>query len=121
MKKIVRMYYSREDRVADIGEESQRMQFRDGAEDADKVFGIFDTFASAVEALDEKVSDYEAALADNDAEEATRLRAEVIELWAGTQAGLSAVAWVMRFSGDVAFNRICDFAKDGTTYNMSDL
>ena len=48
-------------------------------------------------------------------------RREVIEKWAYAQAALSKVAWVLRFDGNAAFERLINSIKDGKVIDMRGL
>jgi hypothetical protein len=48
-------------------------------------------------------------------------RREVVEKWAYAQAALSKVAWVLRFDGNAAFERLINAVKDGDTIDMRGL
>ena len=132
MAEVIKVFYGREDRIAELNEEIDRVDYKDTSADAEKIDLAYDTIFDYTGELEEKVSDYLAASAEVDAveegEEADEARAglliartELVETWALTQAALSKFAWVLRIDGNEAYHRMIDALKNRDTVDMRNL
>lgn len=120
---ISRIYHSREDRISDFHGDSERVQY-DG-KDGDRINEVSDTLdtheANLFCALEDYIQEVNAPV-DEDSESRMRYaRREVIEKWAMAQAALSKVAWVLRFDGNTAYERMLNAIKTGEAVDMRGL
>lgn len=125
---IIKTFYGREDRVAELLDEEDRVQYKNTEEDCKKVDEVLGLVMNNVFALEDKVDDYVAAMSEDDETEdnesmagLTITRNELIEQWALAQASLSKFAWVLRIDGNEAFHRMLDSMKNRNTVDMSGL
>lgn len=113
---VSRIYHSREDRIADLHSGTERINY-DGKDKPriEEVTVIVDEYADKLcEALDKYVE-------SEDDEELDYNRRNVIECWALAQAALSKTAWVMRFDGNMAYERMINALKTGASADMRGL
>jgi hypothetical protein len=123
-------YNSREEAVASVAEDDQRVQY-DG-KDFGRIEAISGTFTHhAVEliaslgayALTTKAEEPgDAEEAKDQAAETAYARRELIEQWALTQLALSKIAWALRVDGNAAYDRlIAALNIEGGTIDMRGL
>ena len=120
---VSRIYHSREDRINELHGDSERVQY-DG-KDAERINEVSDTLdtheANLFVALEEYMNELGAPV-DEDSDSRMRYaRREVIEKWALAQAALSKVAWVLRFDGNAAYERMLNAIKTGEAVDMRGL
>ena len=118
---VSRIYHSREDRVAELVNEKNRLQY-DGQdhirleETANAVEEYVTNLCEAVDALAEAVAD-----SDQSEDEVNYCRRQAIEQWALAQAALSKTAHVLRFDGNIAYERMINALKSGAAVDMRGL
>jgi hypothetical protein len=113
---VSKIYHSREDRVAELHDDVDRIQY-DG-QDGKRILELSDT----VDQLTEKLCDALDQFTDSeDDEELEYNRRTIIERWAIAQAAVSKVAWVLRFDGNVAYERMINAIKTGAAADMRGL
>ena len=120
---ISRIYHSREDRIAQLHGEEERVQY-DG-NDWGRIHDAVDVLSEHNENLENALCDYADETntpvdEDSDAKMAYARR-EVIEKWAYAQAALSKVAWGLRFDGNAAYERLINAINEGGTIDMRGL
>jgi hypothetical protein len=113
---ISRIYHSREDRVADLHDSNEQLNYdgHDGERLTDVADVVDDLVGKFCEALDKYVE-------SEDDDELEYNRRNAIERWALAQAALSKAAWVMRLDGNVAYERMINALKDGSAADMRGL
>lgn len=120
-----KLYHSREDRIADLHPEEDRVDFSDADRDAEKIEEAALTLDEHINSLEEALAIYSAELsAEIDEDSAAAMsyaRRDMIEKWAMAQAALSKVGYVLRFDGNAAFQRIINALKDGQEVDMRGL
>ena len=118
---VSRIYHSREDRISELHDANDRLNY-DGkdhmrAEDAANVLDEYtNKCCEAIDAYSEAAGD-----ADQSPEELDYARRNAIECWALAQAALSKVAWLMRFDGNKAYERMINALKTGAAADMRGL
>ena len=118
-----RLYYSREDRIAQLNDAKERLEYKNLEADAEKSDLCMDAVADFVDDLEIAQESYAACLAEPgsndeemDLEAVAYHRAEMVHAWAMAQAALSKFAWVHRIDGNKAYERLIEALKvDGTT------
>lgn len=125
MTQISKIYHSREDRIAELHGEDERMNgdIRHDCHVIDNAVAVLDEYLNNL--VEDGLDVYSAAIAD-DAEEDQRdrelyARRATIERWALLQAALSKVAWDLRFDGNVAYERMINVLKTGAAADMRGL
>jgi hypothetical protein len=111
-----KLYYSREDRIAELHDQKDRIQY-DG-NDGLRITEVTDTAAEFCEKMCDALDRY---VDSEDDEELEYNRRNAIECWALAQASLSKVAWVMRFDGNLAYQRMINALKTGAAADMRGL
>jgi hypothetical protein len=123
VKTISRIYHSREDRVAELHSDDERVQYDKG--DVDRITQVMDVLGEHSDNLLDALDDYSLeASSPVDEDSDSRMayaRRELIEKWAYSQGALSKVAWALRFDGNVAFERLINAIKNGETIDMRGL
>lgn len=113
---ISKIYHSREDRVAELQGEDERIQY-DGKDDG--------RINDVIDAIDEYTNQLcgasDTLLQSEDDEELEYNRRNFIERWALAQAALSKAAWVLRFDGNKAYERMINALKTGSAADMRGL
>lgn len=127
---VIKVFYGREDRIAEISDEAERVQYKDTAEDISKLDKALRLFQEEFDNLEDKIDDYALAMAESDEDVTGDLETEagvilcrnnLVEAWAHAQASLSKVAWVARIDGNTAFHRLVDGIKYKNRVDMSGL
>lgn len=113
---VSKMYHSREDRIAELHDGSERLNY-DG-QDAERITAVTDTVEDYAVKLCVALDKYTES---EDDEELEYNRRNAIECWALAQAAISKAAWVMRFDGNVAYERMINALKDGSAADMRGL
>jgi hypothetical protein len=120
---VSRIYHSREDRISDLHSDPERVQY-DG-KDATRVNEVSDTLdtheANLFVALEEYLNELDRPVDEDSESRMSYARREVIEKWAYAQAALSKVAWVLRFDGNAAYERLINAIQTGDTIDMRGL
>ena len=120
---ISRIYHSREDRIAELHGDRERVQY--DAQDADRITIVQETLDEHEEALWDALEAYKNELkTEADEDSVSRMnyaRREVIEKWAMAQAAVSKVAWVLRIDGNAAYERMLEAIKTDGTVDMRGL
>jgi glycerate-2-kinase len=123
MHQVSRIYHSREDRISDIHGENDRVQW--SGDELDKISELSKVVEQYSGKLTESVTEYHQAVAqdaDEDYERNLRYaRQEMIEKWALAQAAISKVAYVLRFDGNTAYERMINALKSGDAVDMRGL
>jgi glycerate-2-kinase len=123
MHQVSRIYHSREDRISDIHGENDRVQW--SGDELDKISELSKVVEQYSGKLTESVTEYHQAVAqdaDEDYERNLRYaRQEMIEKWALAQAAISKVAYVLRFDGNAAYERMINALKSGDAVDMRGL
>lgn len=121
---IERMYYSREDRIAELNEENSRVQYDTVENDLARINEAWDAFSSYSDSLEDAVDEYTEAMQEEGEDAPSRMRyarRELIEQWCFAQATLSKLAWVLRVDGNEAYQRMINALKHGNVVDVSDL
>lgn len=122
---IGKIYFSREDRIAEILSEDARVQYQDANEDANRIQDAFGGLAEKIDELDDAVCDYlEVTLEDPDEDSAAKIsyhRRQLIEQWTLAQGSLSKLAWVLRIDGNEAVQRMLNAFHSEQAMDMSGL
>lgn len=121
---VTRIYHSREDLIARLNNENDRVQWQDTEEDEAKIASASEAVAEFAEKLDAAVEDYLNAMYEEDEDAPAHMgysRREMIERWALMQASLSKLAWVLRFDGNEAYQRMINSLDKGDAVDMSGL
>jgi hypothetical protein len=113
---VSKIYHSREDRIGEIHDGAERISY-DGR-DKERIDQVRDVSDEYFTELYDACDDY---VRSSDDEELEYNRRALIERWALAQAALSKVAWVMRFDGNKAYERMMDALKNGATADMRGL
>lgn len=116
MINVSKIYHSREDRIADLHDGNDRIQYdgNDGQR-LDEVMGCIDDYVGQLYDAMDRYMDSE------DDRELEVNRCNVIECWSLAQAALSKAAWVMRFDGNKAYERMINSMKTGAAADMRGL
>jgi len=118
---ISRIYHSREDRIADLHKEDERIQYDERDPDRiEDLIGCVDDYAGE---LSDKLEEYYtlANSADTEEDDLDYARREIIEKWSLAQAALSKTAFVLRFDGNKAYERMINALKTGAAVDMRGL
>lgn len=121
-----KIYYSREDRIRDLHGDEDRVSWDNPTSDYEKINGCIDVLDEYIEELGGAAEDYasEVISADADEDAPARMayaRRELIESWALAQAALSKFAYVLRFDGNQAYERMINALKGGGAVDMRGL
>jgi hypothetical protein len=118
---ISRIYHSREDRIAELHDGNERLNY-DGKDHrrAEECANVLEEYSNkCCEALDAYAE--AAGDADQNQDELDYARRHAIECWSLAQAALSKVAWVMRFDGNKAYERMINALRTGAAADMRGL
>lgn len=121
---VTKIYHSREDLVAKLNDDKERVTYQDTGEDEMKIASASDCLVEYTDKLDAATEDYMNAMYEDDEDAPGHMaysRREVVERWALCQAALSKLAWVMRFDGNEAYQRMMSAMDKGTVVDMSGL
>jgi hypothetical protein len=120
---ISRIYHSREDRINDLHTDEERVQY--DAKDINRIDGVNDCVDEYVDELCTALEGYVDVLKGEPDEDTTSqmsyARREVIEKWALAQGALSKVAWVLRFDGNQAYERMIQSLQTSSAMDMRGL
>jgi hypothetical protein len=120
---VSRIYHSREDRIADLHTDEERVQY--DAQDIERLRSLFDLVDGNADDLCTAVEKYIAVLEEEpDEDVASQMgyaRRELIEKWALAQGAISKVAWALRFEGNHAYERMIEALKTGAAMDMRGL
>jgi hypothetical protein len=117
---ISRIYHSREDRIKDIHAEAERLNY-DG-HDVERLNGAADVIEEYLDNLTSHLDLYIETIENKDEDsEINYARRKVIESWALAQAAVSKLGWMMRFDGNVAYERMINALKTGAACDMRGL
>jgi hypothetical protein len=120
---IQKIYYSREDRINDIHDAKERVQYDgDDTRRVTSALELFDEYADKLyDGLEEYISEIKSEV-DEDSESRMRYaRQQVVEKWAMMQAALSKVAWVLRIDGNTAYERMINSIRTEEPLDMRGL
>jgi hypothetical protein len=115
---VTKIYHSREDLIAKLHKEADRIQNKDRDTDCRKMIDVINTIEDPFEDMLDGVWDI---LDAEDADEEAYARRTMIEKWALVQANLSKLAWVMRIDGNEAYNRMINALETGDAVDMRGL
>lgn len=120
---MIKMYYSREDRLGDIFNENERAQYQKPGEDYQKASDTLEALDESLDDLYEQLIQYFTAVEarDNDPQNIAFKRAEMVEGWSKAQAILSKFAYVLRIDGNDAYQRLINAIKEGNAVDMTGL
>jgi t-SNARE complex subunit (syntaxin) len=123
---ITKIYYSREDRINDIQDAMERVQYDKPEEDTRRVTSaqeLFDEYAEKLyDSLEEYIKELSNTEVDEDSQSQMRYaRQQVVERWAMMQAALSKVAWVLRIDGNQAYERLINSIRTDDPLDMRGL
>ena len=121
---VTRIYHSREDLIARLHTEEERVQWQNTEEDEKKINEAAECLVDYSEKLDAAIEDYLNAMYEEDEEAPSHMaycRRELIERWALTQAALSKLAYIMRFDGNDAYQRMINALDKGDAVDMRGL
>lgn len=113
---VSKIYHSREDRISELHDGHERINY-DGKdkERIEEITNVFDEYGEKFcDSLDKYVE-------SEDDEELEYNRRNAIECWALAQAALSKAAWVLRFDGNKAYERMINALKTGAAADMRGL
>lgn len=116
MTLISKIYHSREDRIAELHDGNARIQY-DG-NDGLRLTEVADTVDDYVNQMYDAVDQF---IDSEDDRELEVNRCNLIERWALAQAAISKVAWVARFDGNKAYERMIEALKTGAAADMRGL
>lgn len=117
-----KIYYSREDRIADIYSDDERVQYQDAQEDLDKLDEPFDALDFEIDNLYQQIPYFFHVVNMGEGPETIKLRREaMVAAWAQAQAALSRIGWILRIDGNEAFQRVVDARHNDTVPNLSGL
>jgi hypothetical protein len=121
MTQISKIYHSREDRIADLHDKNEQINYDDNdpTRIEDVTCAVDDYTSKFCEAMDGYVDVINNV--EDDPEEMNYARRTVIERWALAQAALSKAAWVMRFDGNKAYERMINALHTGEAADMRGL
>lgn len=101
-------YNSREEAVASVASDAERVQYDEG--DADRIKDVAATFTHHAVELIESLGAYsKETQAEIDEDSELRMgyaRRDLIEKWATAQLALSKIAFVIRVDGNTAYDRL---------------
>lgn len=117
----MQLYYSREDRINDICEDADRVQYQDPVEDEKAALDPLYATGESVDMLETCVEDYFDAIEGGDPAVIRHKRSQLAYEWAAAQLALSKVAWVLRIDGNDAFQRLVNAIKTQSTADMEGL
>lgn len=115
------MYYSREDRIAEINGPEERVQYQDPGEDEFKSLDPVYATAEALLELEHSVQTFFTECKEGPPSAIKKSREELVYNWALAQASLSKVAWVLRIDGNDALQRLVTAIKNRNTVDMEGL
>jgi len=118
---IVPLYYSRELRIAEISDESDRVQYFDVQEDEARILAPIEATSEVLKQLLMDLEQYFADIRDGDPSEIRQSRIPLVYDWAMLQAVVSKLAWVLRIDGNEAFQRLVDSIKNNREADMEGL
>lgn len=121
---MTRLYFSREERVGEINDESNRVQYDSLENDLERIHEAWDALEEYVDQLGGAYEEYIEAMQEDGEDGPSRMgyaRRDFIEKWSLTQATLSKLAWVMRIDGNEAYQRMMNALKSGNAVDMSGL
>lgn len=121
---VTKIYHSREDLVARLNSDSDRVQWQNTEEDEKKIADVLETIVEYAEKLDAAGGDYLDSMYEDDEDAPSHMsysRRELIERWALMQAALSKLAFVMRFEGNDAYQRMIESLDKGHSVDMRGL
>lgn len=123
MKRMNKLYYSREDRISELLTEEDRVQYKNLDEDNQRVFDGLDSMDEALGIFTNVIEEYLAVVGQEAAtpENIARGRARLVFAWSMMQASVSALAYTLRIDGNDAFQRYVEAVKQDTTPNMAGL
>lgn len=116
MINVSKIYHSREDRIAELHDGNDRLQY-DG-NDERRIVEVMDCVDDYIGQMYDAMDRY---MDSEDDRELEVNRCNLIERWALSQAALSKLAWVMRFDGNGAYERMLNSMKTGAAADMRGL